>query len=360
MRTRTAIAIAIVALAAAGCRGTADADAASAGGGIAVTTVAARLGNVRDVVLSPGTVVPSAIADFLVTAPEPAEIAELPLNEGDEVKAGDLLVRLEIPSITHELATRQLEMIEAESRLDLAKKDFERQSKLFEQGIASRNAWDNSRLALSSAEANLSGVRTKLDAARALEARTVIRARFAGVVAKRFKFQGQAVGGGESDPIMRVVDTTKLQVVTQVSIGDSMRIQPGQPGQIQTGAGLEPAIVAMKSPPATINATNVDVRMNFVAPTTTPLDSPVQVEIVIEERKDVLVVPAEAVQKVDGGAFVWVVNTNSQATRRDVGVGMTSGKMTQITSGLAVGDAVIVTGLPQLEEGVAVAVSGKG
>ena len=355
----TPLAAARAAVATAGCGG-GDAGTAQQTGAIAVTLAPARLDTMRDVLLFPGTVVPSAIADFVVTASEPAEITELTVNEGDVVKTGDVLVRFEIPAITHELATRELEMIEAQSKLELAKANFERQSKLFEQGIASRNAWDAARLALSTAESTLSQVRSKLDVAKAQENRTIIRAPFIGVVAKRWKVQGQAVLGGENDPIMRIIDPTKLQVVSQVSIGDGMKIQPGQHAQIQTGIALEPAIVAMKTGPATASSTSVDVRLNFVAPTTVAIESPVQVEIVVEERKDVLVVPSDAVQRRDGATFVWVADSNNQAARRDVGVGMTSGKLTQITSGLAVGDTVIVTGIAQLAEGVPVVVSNKG
>jgi len=72
-----------------------------AGETIAVTVQPARTGSLRDTVSVSGTVVPAAVADFIVTADQPAEIAELPKNEGDVVKTGDLLVRLDIASITN-------------------------------------------------------------------------------------------------------------------------------------------------------------------------------------------------------------------------------------------------------------------
>ena len=67
---------------------------------IAVTVQAARVDTVRDTVVVPGQVVPSAAAEQVVTAPEAGELVEAPKAEGDTVQAGDLLARFEIASIT--------------------------------------------------------------------------------------------------------------------------------------------------------------------------------------------------------------------------------------------------------------------
>ena len=325
-------------------------------GVIAVTTSPARPATLRDSITVPGTITPLAAADFVVTAPEPAEIVELPKNEGDLVKAGEVVVRLDVPAISTEIATRQLELAEVTLRVDRARAEADRLGDLFQKGLAARNQWEASRAVLSAAETALTGVRARLDTARTMEATTIIRARFDGVVSKRWHNVGDRVVGGDADPILRIVDPSRLQISATVPTVDAARIQPGQATSVQTLAGIEPGIVALKLASSAPGATTVDVRMNFLTPTTLPIDTAVQVEIAIEERKDVLAVPAGAIQRLDTSTFVWIVNEDSQATRRDVRLGLIVGNLAQIVSGLNAGDQVVVTGIAQLNEGTPVTI----
>ena len=88
MRYRFPTALTVLALigsAACGRGGSAEEGQAS-GEVINVTVQAVKTGTLRDVVRAGGRVVPSTVADFLVTASEPAEIVDLPGNEGDKVQ----------------------------------------------------------------------------------------------------------------------------------------------------------------------------------------------------------------------------------------------------------------------------------
>lgn len=325
---------------------------------INVTVQAVKTGTLRDVVRAGGMVVPSTVADFLVTASEPAEIVELPGNEGDKVQTGDVLVKLEIASITNQIATAQLELSDVSLKYEAAKANEEKLSKLFGQGFAARNQWEAARSSLALAEAAMNQARSRLDSAKALEGGTVIRARFPGVIVKKFHNRGELVAGGENDPIMRVIDPTKIQVAVQVPLDQAERIQQGQAATVQADVASEMATVAMKSAAAGAAAATLEVRLAFTAPTTLALDAIVQVEIVVEERPNVLIVPGGAVQRPqDEPPFVWVATENSQAAKREVRVGLSSNGQTQILSGVAAGDEVIVTGLSQLSEGAAISIS---
>lgn len=338
-----------------------------AGETIAVTVQPVRTGSLRDIVSVPGTVVPAAIADMIVTADQPAEIAELPKNEGDAVKTGDVLVRLEIASITNEVATRQLELGEATTKLDAAKKDEERLEALVSQGLAARNKLEAARATRLAAEAAVTQIQARFDAAKAQENGAVIRARFPGIVIKRWHGPGETVTGGETDPILRVIDPARLQVAIQVPRAQAERINQGQPATVQTGTGIEQAVVSTKGTPTSEEATTVEVRLNLSAPPTPtpaaattlplPLDSIVQTEIVLEELQDVLLIPATSVQRDDKGPFVWVASDTGQAVKRQIRVGLSAMGSTQVLSGLAAGDQVIVTGIALLTDGTAITVS---
>ena len=343
----------------AGCsRGGGAEEGQASGEVINVTVQAVRTGTLRDVVRAGGMVVPSTVADFLVTANEPAEIVDLPRNEGDKVQAGDVLVKLEIASITNQITTAQLELSDVSLKYEAAKANEEKLNKMFSQGFAARNQWEAARSALALAETAMNQARARLDSAKALEGATVIRARFPGVIVKKFHSRGELVSGGENDPIMRVIDPTKIQVAVQVPLDQAERIQQGQAATVQADIATEMATVAMKSTPAGAAAATIEVRLAFTAPTTLALDAIVQTEIVVEERPNVLIVPGGAVLRPeDGPPFVWVATENSQATKREVRVGLSSNGQTQILSGVAAGDQVIVTGLSQLSEGAAISIS---
>ena len=324
---------------------------------IAVTVQPARIGSLRDTVSVSGTVVPAAVADFVVTADQPAEIAELPHNEGDTVKTGDVLVRLEIPSVTNEVATRQLELNEANSRVEAAKNEENRLEPLVAQGLTARNKLEAARAARIAAEANANQVRVRFESAKALESGSIIRARFPGVVIKRWHAPGETVASGESDPILRVIDPARLQVAIEVPRAQAERINQGQPATVQTGTGTEPAVVSMKGTPANEAAKTVEVRLNLTSAMPLPIDSVVQAEIVLEELQDVVLIPAGAVQRGDTGPFVWLAAPTGQATKREIRVGLTITGSTQVLTGLAAGDQVIITGIAQLSEGAMVTIS---
>jgi RND family efflux transporter MFP subunit len=325
---------------------------------IAVTAQAARVITLRETVNAAGTIVPTAAADFVVTASEPCSIAELPKNEGDTVQPGEVVARLDVPAVAAELATRQLEFTELSARMETAKAEATRQASLFDKGLAPRNQMEAARTALMTAEANLGQARARLETAKAAEAVTVIRARFAGVVVKRWHNPGDLLTGLETDPILRIVDPGRMQISVPLSTADSGRIVPGQTAEVLNGTGgNEAAIVALKLGATTAGAPTTDVRLNFLVPTTLPIETPVQVSILVNERPGAIVVPADAVQRLDTATFVWMANENSQAVRREVRVGLITNGVAQIANGLAAGELVIVTGIAQLTDGVRVTVT---
>ena len=69
------------------------------------------------VVAASGVVAAAPGADWTITAPEPARIAEIAKAEGDRVKTGDLLVRFEIPSLSTDVAQRRSEVQQAEAHV---------------------------------------------------------------------------------------------------------------------------------------------------------------------------------------------------------------------------------------------------
>ena len=135
------------------------------------------------------------------------------------------------------------------------------------------------------------------------------------------------------------------------------RILPGQSVTVQSGGGPpEAAIVASRIAPQDATATTGEIRLDFTTPTALKIDAPVQIEMLMEERKDVVAVPSAVIQRDANGAFVFAAGDDGLAHRREVRTGMVAGQLTQITNGLTPGERVITSNLEQVTDGLRIAV----
>lgn len=324
---------------------------------IAVTVQAARLETLREALSLPGTVVPSALADFSVVAQETAEILELPHAEGAVVREGDLLVRFEIPTLTTNLTARQNELTEATQRAQSARAEVARLNGLLEKGIIPRNTVEAARTTLAAAEVTQGQAKASHDAAKLLAERAIVRSRFAGTVVKVWHKAGDVVTPDATDPILRVIDPTRTQIAVQAPVAQLDRLTPGRTATVGTAAGTsEPASISSRSAAAP-GGTTAEVRLSQLGKTPLPVDTVVQVEIQLDERRDVVVVPEQAVVREGTVTHVWIAREDSRAERRPVRIGLTVNGLSQVLSGVQTGERVITTGLAQLQDGAAIVVS---
>jgi RND family efflux transporter MFP subunit len=325
-----------------------------------VTTVTLAPQTLEGVVAATGVVTAAPGADWTITAPEHARIAELPRAEGDHVKPGDLLVRFDIPSLQTDVATRRGEVATAEAHVKNAQASVTRLTTLVEHGVAAQKELEDAQRDLADAKAALSQAQSALQNATSIEGRTVVRATFPGVVAKRAHNPGDIVDASATDVILRVLDPNKLQVVASVAIADLSRVQVGRPVRIAVPGADEPEAGKVLSRPAAVDPTGVsaDVRIAFTTATRLAAGTPVRVEIVAEQRQNALVVPVEAIQHEDEDSFVMVAGADKKAHKQKITVGLTTPKQVEVTAGLKAGDAVIVKGQQELPDGGAITVGG--
>jgi RND family efflux transporter MFP subunit len=350
-------ALAPVATLVAGCGGSAQLDEPAVSAPV-VAVEAARVETVRNAIGMSGTVVAAASADWIVHAPEAGQIVELPKQEGDAVEAGDLLVRLEVPSITQELSTRQLEHAEAQRRADEARAEAERRRVLVERGVLPRNDYDAARAALSGAETTLTQTRTQLELAQSLAQRTEIRARFPGIVAARWHQAGEFVTGDSADPILRVFDPTRIQVAVQLTATELARVPPGQIVTIQSAMTPPvPGRVVSRPTAPEPGAAAAEVRIDFLEAVSIPLSTPVLVDAKLGEIPDAVTVPQAAVAGEGNDRYVMVVGPDSVARRRDIRLGLIVDGRAQILQGVSAGDTVVVRGLEEIADGDSVIAS---
>ncbi|WP_429912868.1 efflux RND transporter periplasmic adaptor subunit [Glycocaulis sp.] len=183
-----------------------------------------------------------------VSAEITGRIAEVLVEEGTEVEAGEVLARLDDTraQLDLELIDSQIAAAEARVRsLEFQAREAgtvtRRASSLFEREIASEAALTAAQAQQSSLEAQLRAARAELDSARVrrtsqvdLIARHVVRAPFAGVVIAKnaqvgeILFPGSAGGGFTRTGVATLVDMASLEIEVDVNEGQIQRVTPGQ------------------------------------------------------------------------------------------------------------------------------------
>lgn len=283
------------------------------------------------------------IRSATVRARTPDQILEIPVQVGQRVSEGDVVLRQS--SQGSQAAVRQAEAAHAQ-----ALRTVERLRPLHEQGAISSQDWDNAQTALSVAEANLEA------AQRAI----VLTSPIDGVVTDILETPGSFPGMG--DPLMRISDLSRVQVLLGVSPGQREELAVGQRVLLPSGVaeGRITRIALQANPESRL----IEVEVTFPgsaartggAPGTPPLlpSTLATVEVVVGTRDSTLQVPASALQN----GSVWVVDAQNLAHRRPVQVGLEGNGSVEILQGLEAGERVVTAGASLLSDGVSTRVVG--
>jgi RND family efflux transporter MFP subunit len=328
-------------------------------GVVPVWTEPAATGSIRASVHATGLVSPAPGADLIIVAPEGARIADLPYGEGDAVSKGGVLVRFEIPGAAAELERQVAEVRRAEAAIANARANQNRAGELFDRGVAARKDVEDADRQMADAQAALEQAAASRTAANTVAGRSLVRAPFDGLVAKRYHNPGDLVEASAGDPVLRFIDPLRFEVVASVPLADASRVVPGSPGHLvgESAGRPYPGLKVVSRPAAVAMGTaTVPVRLAFDGPVELPAGTPVEVDIEAEIHADVVLVPNAAIVREGEDTFVFVV-TGGSAERRLVRTALSDGERVEILSGVTAGDEVIVEGHAGLPDGAAVTVA---
>ena len=325
---------------------------------VPVKVADAMTGSIRGVLHATGVISPAPEGELIVIAPEAGRIMEIPHAEGERVARGDLLVRFEIPSLAAEVQRQAAEVQRAQAALANAKANQTRQRELFDRGIAARKDVEDADRNVADAEAAVGQAEASRASAITSAARTTVRAAFDGVVAKRFHNPGDLVEPAAGDPVLRVIDPRRLEVVASIPLSDSPRVVVGAHGWLKAGVtGLPDLALKVVSRPAQVEqgTATIPVRLAFASPVNLSAGTPVQVDIDAELHSSVVLVPAAALVR-EGEETAVFVAMGDKAQRRPVQIGLADGSDIEIVSGVKAGEMVIVDGQAGLPDGAKIMV----
>jgi RND family efflux transporter MFP subunit len=328
-----------------------------------------------------------------VSAKVTGKLAQLFIEEGQHVKAGDVLAKLDDTNSMAELKRAQATLAQAEVMVaqskvlvgDLAPTYQRNQKQAAEQLISnealetSKASYDSQQKDLAVAEANLKILHAELEVAQRNEDDTIVLAPYTGVITSKNAQEGEIIsplsagGGFTRTGIGTLVDMDSLEVETDVNENFIGRIHPNEPAILKVNAYPDwqiPAYVIAVIPTADRSKATVKVRIGFkthdarILPEmsahvsflnesneTTPASKP-------SPAASGVIVQPDAVQQTAtaGTGVVFVLLENGTVERRTVNVGAKTSEGITISSGLSKGERVVVGDLGKLKDGNRVSV----
>ena len=320
-----------------------------------------------------------------VSAKITGKVTEVLIEEGQQVKEGDVLARLDDTEAKAQLSLSQAQLTAARSQLAevrallvQAERDYDRQQELLRRELVAEQSMDAARAQRDMVRARLGNLEEQVRVAQESVAvarvqvdNTEIRAPFSGVVVAKSAQPGEMIspisagGGFTRTGIGTIVDMDSLEIQVDVNESFINRVAPGQPVEAVLNAYPDwkiPCSVIAIIPSADRNKATVKVRValrqkdrrilpdmgvrvSFLSAPSVPGAPPAGGAGVL--------VPAAAV-RVEGKAGVVFVVADDKVQRRSVTLGQSVGPDRQVLSGLSAGERVVLSPPASLGDGTAV------
>ncbi|UCU97397.1 efflux RND transporter periplasmic adaptor subunit [Acidovorax radicis] len=302
-----------------------------------------------------------AVDSAMVKARVAGELQGLTLREGDSVKAGQVVARIDPTEARARLRQAQQQADAAKSQVDINQRQYTNNRALVDQGFISATALVTSQASLEAAQSSYQATVATADVARKALEDTVLKSPISGLVAQRLAQPGERVAIDAR--IIEVVDLSRLELEALLSPSDSVAVRVGQKAQLTIeGIGAPvPATVVRINPSAQAGSRTVPVYLRVEQPSgAMPLRQGLFVQGTLDTgRADVLAValdavrtdkPAPYLQTLKDGRVAYVeVKTGTRA--------VVNGQTLVAVEGVPEGTVVVAGRIGQLREGTAVAVA---
>jgi RND family efflux transporter MFP subunit len=301
-----------------------------------------------------------AVNSAVVKARAAGELQGLTVREGDTVKAGQLIARVDATEYQARVKQAQEQADAAKAQIDIAQRQWDNNKALVDQGFISKTALDTSWNNFAAAQANHKAALAAVDMARKTLDDTLLRAPITGVVAQRLAQPGERVA--IEARVIEIVDLSRLELEAALSPADSVDVRVGQEAVLQIeGSRPHLAKVVRINPSAQAGSRSVLAYLEIADAAGLRQGLFAQGTLGIA-RTSGLAVPLSAVRTDKPAPYVQAVE-NNQVVHRPVEPGARgeAGKEVMVAvKGLAPGSVVIRGNIGPLREGTAVRFTGAG
>jgi RND family efflux transporter MFP subunit len=300
-----------------------------------------------------------AVNSAFVKARVPGELQGLVVREGDTVRAGQVIARVDRTESEARLKQAQEQADAAKAQIDIAERQWSNNKALVDQGFISKTALDTSLNTLTAAQSTYKAALAAVDLASKGLDDAILRAPISGIVAQRLAQTGERVAVDAK--VVEIVDLGSLELEASLSAADSLELRVGQAATLQVEGSPRPvaARVVRINPSAQAGSRSVLAYLAINDPA--GLRQGLFAQGTVDTgRANALAVPLSAMRTDKPSPYVQVVE-NGQVAHKAVTPGARgeSGKDTWIAvDGVPPGATVILGHVGPLREGTAVKFTG--
>ncbi len=309
------------------------------GGPVPVEVVQVQADTVVDAITATGQIEP--LQSIQLRPEVDGRLVEILVREGAEVAKGRPLFRVDDGELKAQVARAQADR-------DLAQQALTRTRALLADKAAAPADVERAEAQMRSTQAGLDLLELRLD-------RTVVRAPFSGVTGQRLASLGDYLNN--STRLITLQTFNPQRAVFQVPERYAERLKLGQKVLFRvaalSGRDFE-GTVDFVDPLVQLPSRTITIKA-LVSNSTRELQAGMFIEARLETatRPTALVIPEEAVSPFAGAMFVWVIK-GTKAERREVSLGVRTPGSVEITSGLLLGELVVIGGTDRLQPGAEV------
>jgi RND family efflux transporter MFP subunit len=324
----------------------------------ATDLVAPVAGAVRETIALTGTL--TARNQTVVKAKIAGELKEMLVREGQTVRAGQIVARIDPTEADARLQEKLADLAGGKAQLAYSTRNLDQQSALLKQSFISENAFENAQSSHRVAESRLKALEAQVAIARKAVDDTVVRAPMNGVVAERFAQPGEKVA--VDGKLAAIVDLDPLELEAAVPASDIPAIRVGQEVSFRVEGydGREFRGAIDRISPATREGTR-SINVYAMLPNA---DGALRAGmfakggVTIARRSDATTVPISAIREDEAAPYVYVVE-GERMVKQPVKVGVRDEQAgVAEVSGLAPDARVVRANLGALRVGAPVAVVG--
>jgi multidrug efflux system membrane fusion protein len=289
---------------------------------------------------------------------------EVNFREGQDVKAGDLLILIDPRPYQVALAQAQANLQKDEAQLTNAKAQYERNKVLYDQGVIAKQDLDTLEASFGTFEGTIASDKAAIDSAKLNLTYCRILSTVNGRVGLRQVDPGNYVTAASGTALLVITQLHPISVVFTLPEDQLQEVaQHMKNGTLEVDAYSRDDQTKL----ATGKLLTIDNQIDQTTGTAklkATFDNPdnalwpnqfVNAHLLLETRKNAITAPASAMQRGPDGTFTYVVDANNTVQMRPVQVAITQGNTVVIASGLKGGDKVVTDGQEKLQAGMRVA-----
>ena len=286
------------------------------------------------------------------------QIVEEPIEEGQHIKAGDVLARIDDRDYQAQLRQAIASRDVAKANLHLLQDKADRSRYLIKTGAISKDDFETAITAAGVGQAELERDEAAVDYAKFNVNQCVISSPINGIVLKKYRelgdtinFGGQIEAGGGSTDIAQLADTDDMRAEVDINEADIAKVGIGSPVVVALDSypdkQFDAALVKVY-PAADRQKGTVKIEVQIARPDLQIIKPEMSVKVSFLEIRSpgklepVITVPKSAVRHDEGEAYVWTVREGI-VRRVSVVCGLTTETGIEVRQGLKDGDSVVIT-----------------